>query len=73
MKILPGIVLAIGTSLVMLYPNQITECASVPFGGIEVCIYVPHNTNMKYETGLFISGQYFDRKKFYLILLDLNN
>ena len=71
MKILPGIVLAIGTSLVMLNPKQITECASVPYGGIEVCIYVPHNSNMKYETGLFISWQYFDRKKF-LIYLDLN-
>ena len=63
MKVLPGIVLAIGTSLVMLNSEKCVECASVPFGHEEVCLYVPFGSNEEDEIGLFSSKQYFDHKK----------
>ena len=62
MKIVPGIMLTIGTSLVLLISEKVTECAFV-----DVCLYVPFGTNAVEEIGLFNSEQCFDSNQFLIL------
>ena len=60
----PGIILAIGTSLVIFSSEKFIECAILPLGINQVCIYSPVGTQKIEEIGLFISKLYFVRIKF---------